>query len=111
MGMGVVMRYAVELYSTEDWGDGPDIETGYKFFSISSCLHYITHIFRKWIDEGCNPEWIGARIISAESSPEYDEPLVEETISPYTLGWRGLTKPKCDPDKPSWEQPEGVTCD
>jgi hypothetical protein len=82
------MMYAVEVYNTEDWGDGPIYDSNYKFRSLTECLMEIRYRFQIEIDTSPTPlEWLGARIISLESDG-VEEPLVEETISPRVLGFK-----------------------
>lgn len=83
------MRYAIDIHATEDWGDGPVNwdANGYDFEDYDEACQEATRLMRAQILAGANPEWVGAYVISDERNPASDDPVVEELITPFALGW------------------------
>lgn len=76
------MKYAIEIYDGDDWGDGPEYESGYEFHSLNGAL---IEIRRRMSQFDCGTGWVGARVVS-DFKDEWDSPLVEETLTPAAFG-------------------------
>ncbi len=79
------MPFALDLYTTADWGDGPTFQSGYIYSNTEQALNDGVELFHRWAAAGTPLDVLGFEVISQERD-EWDSPVVEETFTARRLG-------------------------